>query len=307
MRLQIALLAALGAVEASAQILQETAPPKHRLVHRQLLVVRYNPLGLLYDGRFMYRLRLYQSRSVALRDNFVGIGVAPGASPAFGRAGLYVELQPASFLGLWSVFEYVQYFTTFNLLQSWPNAQATFSDTAIKERSASRFAGGGTQWTLGLNLQGKVGMVAARALLRLVRPDFALPAGDTVEYDQFYDVLMPNKGFMFFGDVDVIAQLKVGLIAGARLTMAFPLYGKQHLEASLEAPRNSHLRVGPAVGWQFFQRDGAAFNAPTVLLLVQWWLMHRYRTGADTSQAIPCLTLAFTFNGDFFEVKAPPG
>jgi len=305
MRLGFALLAVSVATAAHAQMLQNMTPPKHRLVHRQILVLRVNPLGLLYDGRFMYRFRLYESDSPALRDNFVGIGVAPGLSPAFARAGVYVELQPASFLGLWSVYEYVQYFGTFNLLQSWRDAQEEFSDTAIRERPGERYLGGGTQWTLGANLQGKVGIVVARALFRLVRPDFSLKPTHAVEYDQFYDTLMPNRGWSLFGDVDVLATFKSGLIVGVRYTLAVPFYGPQHLDPSLPPPNNTHMRVGPAIGWQFFSRDGATFNQPTVFLLAQWWLMHRYRTGADVSVAAPCVTLAFTFNGDFLDVGAP--
>ncbi len=301
MRLAIAVLMATVAAPALGQMLQTMTPPQHRLVHRQLVVLRVNPLGLLYDGRFMYRFRLYASEKTALRDNFVGVGVAPGLSPAFARAGVYVELQPASFFGLWSIYEYVQYFGTFNLLQSWRDAQEEFSDSAIRDRPAERYLGGGTQWTLGANLQAKVGVVAARALFRLVRPDFGLKPTHAVHYDQFYDVLMPNKGFTLTGDVDVLATL-TNLLVGVRYTLAVPFYGPQHLDPAQPPPGNAHMRVGPAVGWKFFERDGAGFNAPTVILLVQWWLMHRYRTGADTHAAIPCVTLAFTFTGDFLDV-----
>ncbi|MBL8955311.1 MAG: hypothetical protein JNK82_31345 [Myxococcaceae bacterium] len=306
MRLLLVLVFVTVGSAAHAQMLQDMTPPQHRLVHRQVLVLRVNPLGLLYDGRFMYRFRLYGSDRPALRDNFIGVGIAPGASPAFGRIGAYVEFQPASFIGFWSVYEYVQYFSTFNLLQGWRDAQDNFSDTAIRERSNERFMAGGTQWTLGMNLQAKVGVIVGRALFRWVRPDFALKPGDAVEYDQFYDTLMPNRGWAMFGDVDIFAQLPIGLIAGARTTFAVPFYGPQHLDPSQPAPNNAHVRVGPAVGWQFFTRDGAGLNNPTLFLLIQWWAMHRYRTGADTSAALPCITLAFTMTGDFFDVGAKP-
>jgi|GEM_PF-5982523 len=77
----------LAASVAPAQMLNDQGPPLHRIVHKNTFALRYNPLGLLYDGRFSYRLRLYQSDSKALRDNFIGIGLAPTASPAFVRAG----------------------------------------------------------------------------------------------------------------------------------------------------------------------------------------------------------------------------
>ena len=50
--------AMLSSSVASAQMLSDQGPPLHRVVHRNTFALRYNPLGLLYDGRFMYRLRV---------------------------------------------------------------------------------------------------------------------------------------------------------------------------------------------------------------------------------------------------------
>jgi hypothetical protein len=121
----------LGTAVASAQTLQDQGPPLHRIVHRNTFAVRYNPVGLVYDGRFSYRLRLYESSSVALRDNFIGFGVAPALSPLLGRVGAYVEVQPATVLGFWATYSFVQYFGTFNLFQSFPSARSTYSDNEI--------------------------------------------------------------------------------------------------------------------------------------------------------------------------------
>lgn len=62
-------------------------------------------------------------------------------------------------------------------------------------------------------------------------------------------------------------------------------------------------RVGPFLGYTFFREDGRAFNNPTVFILVQWWLKHRFRTGVDTSQALPVLGAGFQITGDFLPVK----
>jgi hypothetical protein len=37
-----------------------------------------------------------------------------------------------------------------------------------------------------------------------------------------------------------------------------------------------------------------------VILLAQWWLSHRYRTGRDVSQGVPLLGIAFQFNGELW-------
>lgn len=57
-RASLVLALVLGATTASAQTLQYQGPPLHRIVHRNTFALRVNPLGLLYEGRFTYRLRL---------------------------------------------------------------------------------------------------------------------------------------------------------------------------------------------------------------------------------------------------------
>ena len=51
----------------------------------------------------------------------------------------------------------------------------------------------------------------------------------------------------------------------------------------------------------YFDEPGEAFNKPTILLLVNWYLDHRWRTGADVSQAFPYIVLGFAFSGDLID------
>ncbi|MBM4378175.1 MAG: hypothetical protein FJ086_02575, partial [Deltaproteobacteria bacterium] len=155
-------LGLLLALPASAQMLQDRSPPQHRIVQRNTFALRYNPLGLLYDGRFAYRYRLYESQSVALRDNFVGVGLAPTMSPAFLKVGPYVEFNPLSVLGVWAAFQRVQYYGTFDLLQGFPSATSDFGDRAIKVNTGRRLPVSGWELTLGLNFQARVGPLVVR-------------------------------------------------------------------------------------------------------------------------------------------------
>lgn len=306
--LPIAAAAFLTSTVASAQMLQDRSPPQHRIVHRNTLALRVNPLGLLYEGRFVYRFRLYPSDSATLRDNFVGIGLAPGASPAFARLGLYVEVAPASFATFWVNYEVVQYFGTFDLFQSFPSARSDFSDPALSARRTlaaedplRNYRGNGTQLTLGLNLQVRLGEnIVLRNQLRVVRPQYNVRAGDTVFYDQFYDVLAPNGGWYLNNDFDAWFNPKWGLIAGVRYSATAPFYtAAQFAPGEVPGGINQTHRVGPMFGYTFFQRDGAKFNAPTVFLLAQWWLRHTYRAGQVSTQALPLLGVGFQFTGDF--------
>jgi hypothetical protein len=298
--------AALMSSAATAQMLNDQGPPQHRVVHRNTFALRYNPLGLLYDGRFMYRLRLYQAESKVLRDNYVGIGVAPTFSPAFMRIGPYVEFNPLTVFGVWAMVQFVQYFGSFDLAQGFPGAQSDFSDKAIKANTANRVATNGYEVTLGANLQAKVAMFIIRSQARLVFGHLKLKDGERIYYDQFYDIGAPNQGWTFVNDLDVLYQgLENKLVAGARYTATAPLYDPaRHLEPGATGTSdNSMHRVGPFVGYTFKIEDGAKFNTPTVFILVQWWLKHRFRTGVDTSQALPLLGVGFQMTGDFLPLK----
>ncbi|MEN9798369.1 MAG: hypothetical protein RL653_2065 [Pseudomonadota bacterium] len=297
----VLLLTLLGALPASAQLLQDRGPPPQRFVHRSTVALRYNPLGLLYDGRFSYRFRLYESSSVALRDNFVGFGLAPTASPAFLKVGPYVEFNPLTVLGLWAAFQRAQYFGTFGLLQGFPSAASDFDDTTLRARADSRLPTSGWELTLGANLQLKAGPLVLRDMARAVYGAYALREGDRVYYDQFYDVGAPNNGWFVVNDVDVLWQGAEGkLLAGARWTWTQPLYGPEHFDPSgPSSADNAMHRVGPFLAYTFRSEDGARWNNPTAFLLLQWWVKHRFRTGADTPQALPLVGVGFQVSGDF--------
>ncbi len=311
------LVVALMPLLAPAQMLNDQAPPQHRLVHRNTFAVRVNPLGLLYDGRFMYRFRLYESESKALRDNFLGIGLAPTAAPTFLKIGPYVEFNPLTVLGFWAAAQFVQYTGTFNLMASFPGAQSNFSDKTIIDNGAPNDGSGndnyvtnGWELTIGANLTLKISSVILRSQAKLVRGDFNLRRGDRVYYDQFTDVLAPNRGFYFTNDLDVLWQgLDNKLVAGARYTMTLPLYDPaQHFDPTSTATVNNSLhRVGPFVGYTFKSVDGAGFNNPTVFLLVQWWMVNRFRTGGpeegSITRALPLIGIGFQTTGDFLSVR----
>lgn len=311
-RLVVLAVVVLGSSVAHAQLLSNRGPPQFRLVHRNALAVRINPLGLLYDGKLMARVRLYESQSTALRDNFVSFGASLGASPAFLRAGGYVEVQPLTVFSAFALYEVVSYFGSINLLQSFPGARSDASDSAIRTLGAlpatdprRHYPGTGSMLTLGANLVLKLGPIVVRDTVRLLRPDFNLRAGDTVLYDQFYDVVMPNRRFSIVNDADVLFQTNFGLVVGARYNLSIPLYGDENYVAlGPYSGDNSSHRLGPLIAFRFFDTDGNAFNQPTVALVLNWYLKHPYRTGQDTPQGLPYIGLAFTFVGDL--VPLPP-
>lgn len=282
------------------------AAPEQVITYRNLAVARLNPLGLINIGQATYRHRLYASESMAFRDNFFGVGLAPAVSPAFGRLGVVAELQPASFLQLWASYEFIRYFGTFDFLQSFRSPYANFSDTRLGELSAlpsddpaANYAASGTQFNVGATLQAKVGPVAVRNLFRLMRPDYDLREGDRLVYDILFDALAPNGGWYFNNDTELLWLFDFGLTAGLRWTVTHAFYrAEDYLAGEDPSNPNTMHRLGPMFAYSFWKDRGGAFDNPTALLIANWWLDHRFRTGEDVSQAFPYLVIGFSFTGD---------
>ena len=275
-------------------------------------MVRLNPLGLISDTQLSFRRLLYRrDDNIFLRDNFVGAGLVPQFSPAFARLGALVEVQPLSILRLWASFEVVGYFGTFGLFQSFDSPRADFRDSVIAERGrlpagdpAKNFATWGSQLNVGADLQLKLGPIAFRNLARVFRGEYQMRAGDTVYYDQLYDILAPNGGFALNNDTDLLGMTDFGLVVGARLNTTLPLYGPEHFSAAertagtLTHDNGPTLRLGPVVTYTFFDDPKALFNKPTIIVMGNWWLAHRYRTGVDVSQLMPYLLVGFQVTTD---------
>lgn len=177
-------LLAVAALAPGAAAAQVDPQPEVALSYENLVAARVNPLGLVDFARFSLRLRMYESDSDVLKQNYVGLGVAPALSPAWGRVGVLAEVQPLTILRLYAQYDFVGYFSTFNLFASFPTASADYSDTAIRDRTEepglASYATYGGMLTLGATLQVKVGPVAARSLFRAVHTSFDVRAGDRV-------------------------------------------------------------------------------------------------------------------------------
>ncbi len=298
---------AMAGSTASAQV---DPQPRQQLFYSSLTAVRVNPLGLLNNTFASYRFRLFQSDSDVLKQNFVGIGLVGALSPAWGRLGIMAEVQPLTILRLYAQYQFIGNFGSFDLFASFPSATSDYSDSQIDERSdqpgTENYATTGSLLTLGATLQLKVGPIALRSLFRAVRTDYDMREGDRVYYDQIYDMLMPDEGWMVVNDVDLFLVLQPStyqLAIGARWTYSHSFYRDEDHFAPGEdpnnAPNNDIHRIGPIIAWQLRPNNpGSRFDRPTLILLAQWHAQHRWRTGADVSAALPYVGLAFKFQGD---------
>ncbi|MBA3538078.1 MAG: hypothetical protein H0T79_00475 [Deltaproteobacteria bacterium] len=299
-------------------------PPGWRLMLSDLTLFRVNPLGLETRGRFGFQKRLYESASRIGMNNFMFAGVYPKLNPASANLAAGVEIQPASMFNLRMLAEVQQYFGTLGFLQSFGSATARYSDHRLKElRDVPGFApqaAAAFHASIQPMLQMKFGPIAVRSLLQLDFWDMALRDGDVVGYEPTFDTLLPDRGWTLSTDTDVLYVTRRGLVAGLRHTFVRPLYTNRHFgsqaEADAYANDNAHQRLGLFAAYTLRDDGPSRFNKPTVVLIVSWYLTHRWRTGerddrlaADTtsddfvSRAFPYLLLGFAFESDFLDVR----
>ena len=307
----VALIMVLATVLGTVSGAQAQVPdqPEVSLHYNNLLAIRVNPLGAVDYSQFSFRFRLYENDADIFKANYFGIGVLPALSPAWGRIGAIVELQPLSILRLYAQYTLVGYFGSFDFLASFPSPNVDYSDSAIDAQTATpglqSYDTYGGELLIGATLQIKIGPVAARSLFRAVYSHYALERGDRVFYDGIVDMVIPNEGWYLTNDVDLFYLIDIDrdlqFAIGGRWTYSHAFFDDGHyLPSEAMGPRvdNDIHRLGPIFALRLDSDPNSRFDNPTLLLLAQWHLQHRWRTGADVHVAAPYVALAFIFRGD---------
>jgi hypothetical protein len=277
-------------------------PTRHRLVYKNLFALRYNPLGLVNELTMGWRLQLFDKPGVLYRDSFFALKGHTFVNPAFARIGPRVELQPLAILNLSATYDYVGYFKTFDQLMSFPTPTANWDDDTLSSLgdAGRNYVTGGHLVELAALFQAKVRKIAVRSNVRFYYAALNLREGDTVYYDQTLDILHVNEGWTVVNDADVMYLFDFGLKIAARHTVTHAFYQQKHFLPGepMSRPNSPTHRIGPAILYTFYDRPDRRFNRPTIFLLPQWWVRHRYRTGANVSAGVPYLALGFLFEGD---------
>lgn len=277
-------------------------PVTEELTYLSFTVLRLNPLGLQSQFDLDWKTQLYDpGDSLIKSNNFFSIGVSPILSPALARLGVSAKLQPLAILKLEVRWDYLAWFGNFDLIQSYPDANADFSDSAIARggEAGLNYATDGWQLTLDAEARAKVGPVIVRNRFRAAYIEAALKGDDRVFYDQYFDLLLPRRGWFFTNDADLLFQIGDKLIVGVRWAFMGVNYEADNFTTSAERITDSQPmhRVGPLVAYTFHDEPGSSFNRPTILAMVNWHLVHPWRTGQDVSQALPYVVVGFAFGG----------
>ncbi len=314
------LLAVLAPGAAAAEPAERPPQPASwRLVLSDLSVIRLNPLGLETRARFGLQKRLYASERKVSANNFGFLGSFAKLNPASANLGLGGELQPLSMFNLRAVAEVQRYFGALGYLQSFPSANSVYSDARLDDLADSARGANVFHAAIQPTLQLRVGPVAVRAALQLDYWDLALRSGDTTAYEPTFDTLLPDRGFTLSTDTDVLFVGRPGLALGVRHSYVRPLYERRHFiddadEAAYDGA-NAHQRLGLFGAYTLRDTGPSTFNKPTVLLIVSWYLSHRWRAGTPglpelgttsedyISRAFPYLLAGFAFESDFLPAR----
>lgn len=282
----------MGAVLCAWSFAHADSP--HSVTYRNVMVLQANPILLRDIASLDYQYRLYDSESPYLRNNYFGVALRPVISPGFVRIGGAMEFAPASVVRLGLGFEQVNYFGGFDQLQGFSSVDAIYSDSALAAGgdSDANYAASGNIVTGSLQAQNRFGPIIVRDLFELQRVSYNLHTGDDFFYDPVLDLLLPERGFAFTNDADILYISPFGFIVGMRYTITKAFYGTD------SDPNGPTHRLGPSLSYVVFQDPGAAFDSATVFVLLNWWIKHRFRTGADVSGGFPFLSVGFSFTGE---------
>jgi len=306
--------------EAGASVEPAAREPwRHALAYESLLVARINPLGLEERLWLGYQYRLYRRSGRLLDGSRVALFANPIVSPAVARLGATLEVTPLAILRLRATYGFVQYYRTFEYLQSFDSPHDDFSDQRLDEGrdAGERYAGRGGQLELSARLQLKAWRIALRNETTFLYSHMALRGDDDVFFSPRYDVLMPDDGWVLIDDTDLLYVHEFEeagtLIVGARNTLSksfFPTAAYEAGETTAD-PVGVMDRLGPFLAYTFYERPERRFDKPTVILISQWHLRHPWRAGRvdvvddmgvtrtrGSSPALPTLVLGFAFTGE---------
>lgn len=295
-----------GPSDGKTDPLAPAVGPKHRISYMSTLVLRVNPLGLEERLSFMYHRRLFARTGKLFADNFIGLGLTPTFSPSITRLGATLQLVPLAILSLRAGYYFIGYYGSHGFkAHPFSSPNADYGPEVIGARADAKqgLTTYGGQAELAALFQLKFGPVALRNEATFFHYNVRLPAGSDVFYDLRTDMLAPGRGWLLSNESDLLyINTKIRLTAGVRATYVHAFYPDALFEPGEMGARNANdsARLGPLIAYTFRDRPERRFMKPTLFLLAQWWVKHRFRTGQDVSQALPMLVLGFSFTGDLW-------
>jgi hypothetical protein len=284
---------------------------KHSIQYTNLLAPRINPLGLENRLWIGYQYRLYNKQKTILDGSNLAIFFRPILSPAIALMGATVQVQPAAVLRLRATYSWLAYFGTFQFLQSFQSPHDDWSETRLRALAdeGRNYVTTGHQVELEALLQARVKGLVLRSTTIADYNSMKLRGDDDVFYDIRLDTMVPNNGWVLANDTELAwlhdfkTKKRPSLMVGGRVSTVKAFFPDHVYEPGdeIDDPNGPQVRVGPLLGYIFYDRkDRPRFNKPTLLLIPQFNVLHRYRAGRDVSPAFPTVVMALVFSGQLW-------
>jgi hypothetical protein len=271
------------------------------------ILASYNLLGLRLAGDVGYRFRLFNSENRAFKENYLFLGATASLTPAWMEFGGLVTIQPAAFFALKGMYRYrfqlpaffsggvftnlndaIQVFNSPDPVKGHQDGEQRIRDRiqdAANGNDGRRVLPGSHIISVDATLRFQIKGFTALAFARYEKW-ISQYEGDS-RYGAFYeggidivinnddDILIVN-GLLGY-EFDLFRTHKLLVMALTNYTKAF-----QSGEAS--------FRLGPAFRWTFAKEWGV-FKQPNLLLVLNWYLEHRWR--AASLDGVPLIAIQF--------------
>jgi hypothetical protein len=234
-----------------------------------------NPLGVQNTVELAWRRPLSSSASPLLANAHLSLGVSSRLTPAYGRAGAWVELAPLSILEVRAGAEPVGYFGTFHSLLPFAGYDEPFDDDTRKSRPGAE-AGLAARLYLSPAVKARVGRLLVRSRADFERWSASAPG--PFFYEPFRDTLLRSSG-------DALVASETLLLwslwdDGRRKLLLGPVHD---LTLVFDAPQNRRQDLGLLGIWGL---GGTRFGLrePVVFVKVVRYLEEPNREGRVAAQ-----------------------
>src|SRR2546426_1103128 len=145
-----------------------------------------------------------------------------------------------------------------------------------------------------------IGAIAGLSATRAVRFFADLHNGDTVLYDPALDVAVFKDGWVAQNETDLLYSWRPELAVGLRHTLTLAWYPDRAYAPGepKDNPNTPISKLGPFALYRLFVSDPGMVKRADLLLVAQWYVAHRFRTGETVSGAFPLLGIGLVLSGD---------
>ena len=179
----------------------------HFMLYGDLISI-WNPLGIGFYGGINYHDVYRYDNNIGAENPYWQTGLGLGLSPAYGNANVHFEWMPWIILPLRVQYDYYHYFGVNQGLLSFNSANASFSESVIKNRHDEEVANG-QRFMFQPTLQGKIGPILLQNQTDFAHYNFSGRGPFFLELDNY--TLLKNNDWLITNITQLMYESWKGL------------------------------------------------------------------------------------------------